>query len=137
MNLWSRRKRTPRSSKNFTKPIPRRSFLRARNLPTAADPPPQFAVVSTENANDIKFFSVKGFGTFARLSADGKFLDHAAVGDGLTKIMRQSVGGGQPKEIFTLPKERIFNFAWSADGKKLAVSRGHQYRDAILLTGFE
>lgn len=97
----------------------------------------QFAVLSTENANDIRFFNVKTFGQTARFSPDVKFLDYISFGENETKILRQNLDGGEPKEIFTLPKERIFNFAWSNDGKKLAVSRGQQYRDAVLLTNFE
>jgi Tol biopolymer transport system component/DNA-binding winged helix-turn-helix (wHTH) protein len=97
----------------------------------------QFAVVSTENANEIRFFNVKANGSLARFSPDGKFLDYVSYSPLQSKILRQSLDGGEPTEIFNLPKERIFNFAWSKDGMKLAVSRGHQYRDAVLLTGFE
>ena len=97
----------------------------------------QFAAVSTENANDIRFFNVKGNGATARFSPDGNFLDYLTYAAGGAKILRQNLDGGAPQEIFNLPKERIFNFAWSKDGVKLAVSRGGQFRDAVLLTGFE
>ncbi len=96
----------------------------------------QFAVVSTENAGDIRFFNVKAIGSTARLSADGKFFDYISFSDGGTKILRQSVDGGETGEILTLSKERIFNFAWSKDGTKLAISRGQRFRDAVLLTDF-
>lgn len=47
----------------------------------------------------------------------------------------QSLNGGQTKQILDFP-DRIFNFAWSADGKNLVVSRGKQSGDAILITNF-
>lgn len=97
----------------------------------------QIAVVSTENANDIRFYNVKTNGATGRFSPDGKFIDYLSQAAGSAKILRQSLDGGAPAEIYNLPKERIFNFAWSPDGAKLVVSRGQQFRDAVLLTNFE
>ncbi|MBS1794537.1 MAG: PD40 domain-containing protein [Acidobacteria bacterium] len=115
------------------------AFLNMRSDNDADDAAggPQFAVVATDNPADVKLVQAKGVGTLARLSADGRFLDFAAPTEGGMRILRQAVAGGEPAEVFAVQKERIFNFAWSADGGKLAVSRGHQYNDAILLTGFE
>ena len=99
----------------------------------------QFAVVSAENAADIRFFNVKTGASIARLSTDGKFFDYISFSEGCTKILRQSVDGAaaEAREILNLPQERIFNFAWSKDGTKLAVSRGRRLRDAVLLTDFD
>jgi Tol biopolymer transport system component/DNA-binding winged helix-turn-helix (wHTH) protein len=97
----------------------------------------QFAVVSTEKADDVRFFNVNANGSTARFSPDGKFLDYVSYSASESKILRQNLEGGAPAEIFNLKRERIFNFAWSKDGEKLAVARGHSLRDAVLLTGFE
>jgi len=51
--------------------------------------------------------------------------------------LRQSVDGGELQTIFALPKEKIFNFAWSKSGTRLAISRGQSYKDAVLLTNFD
>lgn len=50
-----------------------------------------------------------------------------------SSIWRQSLAGGEPTKIIDFP-DRIFNFAWSQDGKNLVVSRGEQRGDAILVT---
>lgn len=50
-----------------------------------------------------------------------------------SSIWRQPLAGGEPTRIVEFP-DRIFNFAWSADGKNLVVSRGEQRGDAILIT---
>ncbi len=39
--------------------------------------------------------------------------------------------------IYTTAEGEIFNFAWSKDGKKIVISRGQQFRDAVLLTEFD
>ncbi len=48
-------------------------------------------------------------------------------------LLMQPLGGGEPQKIIDFP-DRIFNFAWSEDGKNLVVSRGKQLGDAILIT---
>ena len=45
----------------------------------------------------------------------------------------QPISGGEPQKILDFPN-RIFNFAWSSDGKNLVVARGRQSGDALLLT---
>ena len=47
-----------------------------------------------------------------------------------------------PKEmkhevVFKIPKDKIFHFAWSKEGKHLALALGQQINDAVLLTNFE
>ena len=70
----------------------------------------QFGIVSTADPTEIKFFDIKNL-SVAQLTADGKAFDYVSNGEGKTMIMRQSIEGGEPQEIFTLPKARIFNFA--------------------------
>ncbi|MEP6900357.1 MAG: winged helix-turn-helix domain-containing protein [Actinomycetota bacterium] len=97
----------------------------------------QFGVASIQNPSEIKFFDVKMVNQVIQMTADGKAFDYISWDEGKTMIMRQSIEGGEPTEIFTLPKARIFNFAWSKSGKQLAISYGHQYKDAVMLTDFE
>jgi Tol biopolymer transport system component/DNA-binding winged helix-turn-helix (wHTH) protein len=49
-----------------------------------------------------------------------------------SRIVRQPLGGGEGQQIINFP-DRVFNFAWSRDGKMLAVSRGSLQGDAILI----
>lgn len=48
-------------------------------------------------------------------------------------LQMQPLDGSEPQKILDLP-DRIFNFAWSHNGKNLVVSRGRQQGDAILIT---
>ena len=42
----------------------------------------------------------------------------------------------EPKQLTEFKDQRIFNFAWSRDGKQLALSRGVVNSDVVLLSGF-
>ncbi|HVE57636.1 MAG TPA: winged helix-turn-helix domain-containing protein [Pyrinomonadaceae bacterium] len=48
----------------------------------------------------------------------------------------QSIEGGEPKRLEALPKEKLFTFAWSKDGKQFAFVRGQEIRDVILISHF-
>lgn len=48
-------------------------------------------------------------------------------------VYEQSIFGENPQKLLELP-DRIFNFAFSKDGKNLVVSRGNLQGDAILIT---
>jgi len=70
-----------------------------------------------------------------RFTPDGKTVAYAALDDnGVANIWSQSLEGGAPKQITSFKSDIIFDFAWSPDGKQLAVSRGRTSRDVVLLT---
>lgn len=97
----------------------------------------EILVFSTENKEDIKFYPVKFNPPTLHFSPDNKAIEYITDFEQGTQIMRLALGESEPKPILQMPKDYIFNFAWSKDGKKLALSRGQQYRDAVLLTEFD
>jgi DNA-binding winged helix-turn-helix (wHTH) protein/Tol biopolymer transport system component len=97
----------------------------------------RIGILSTENPADIKIIEAALTMVMLRLTADGKAIEYVSGTREGTQIMRQNVDGGEPQTIFALPKEKIFNFAWSKSGTRIAFSRGQSYKDAILLTEFE
>ena len=44
---------------------------------------------------------------------------------------------GAPEKLNNLPKEKLYNFAWSHDGSQFAYVRGQQTSDVVLLTSFK
>jgi DNA-binding winged helix-turn-helix (wHTH) protein/Tol biopolymer transport system component len=90
------------------------------------------AVISVENPNEVKFYKIQRYKNSVKFSPDGTGLDYAFG----NKIVRQNFQTDEVKELIFFPQEQIFNFAWSKDGSKLAVSRGKVSQDAVLLTGF-
>ncbi|MEP6945564.1 MAG: winged helix-turn-helix domain-containing protein [Acidobacteriota bacterium] len=47
---------------------------------------------------------------------------------------QQNAFAGPPEKIANLPKEKLYNFAWSRDGSQFAYVRGQQIRDVVLFT---
>ena len=56
---------------------------------------------------------------------------------GVSNIWTQPLDGGEPKQLTDFKDQRIFNFAWSRDGKQLALSRGVVNSDVVLISGFK
>lgn len=96
----------------------------------------EIAVISTEDKS-VKFIMVNGNRNPLRFSPDNKAVEYLVSHENGVQIMRHGFDDKEPKPILQMPKDHIFNFAWSRDGKKLALSRGQQYRDAVLLSEFD
>lgn len=70
-----------------------------------------------------------------RFTPDGQALAYAVTdGRGVGNVWAQTLTGGAPTQITDFKSDQIFDFAWSRDGKQLAVSRGKTDRDVVLLT---
>jgi Tol biopolymer transport system component len=72
-----------------------------------------------------------------RWAAGGTAVDYLDIRNGVSNIWRQSIEGGPPRPITEFHSGLIFNFAWSPDGKTLAVARGSRTRDVLLIRNFE
>lgn len=64
---------------------------------------------------------------------DGKNLSFVNNEEGFANVWLLPLGGGKPKRITNFNDNSMYSFAWSKDGKKLAVTRGTATVDAILL----
>jgi eukaryotic-like serine/threonine-protein kinase len=66
-------------------------------------------------------------------SPDGKALEYAVRENGVDNIWRQPLDGSAGKWETEFKSEHIAQFRWSADGKQLAMVRGHTDSDVVLL----
>lgn len=66
-------------------------------------------------------------------SPDGKELTILTSRNGTPNVWKQPVDGSAPTPITDFRSGRIFNFAWSADGKSLLMARGSTVNDLILI----
>jgi Tol biopolymer transport system component/DNA-binding winged helix-turn-helix (wHTH) protein len=96
----------------------------------------EMAIVSVESLNDIKHFRIDDVPTIRRFSPDSRSIEYISAPSKTTQIVRQRFDGSPPVTIFTAKNGKVFNFAWSKDGRQLALSIGRQNRDAVLLSGF-
>jgi hypothetical protein len=59
-----------------------------------------------------------------------------SAGDLAENLWNQPIGGGPPRRMTNFDTGEIFNFAWSRDGKRLAVVRGSRSQDVVLISNF-
>jgi serine/threonine protein kinase len=70
----------------------------------------------------------------AQWSPDGRSVQYVDTRDGVSNIWNLSLTGGPATPLTHFKSDRIFAFAWSRDGKRLALSRGAVASDAVLIT---
>ena len=73
-------------------------------------------------------------GNRIRWTPDGKALIYTANLGGPTAIIKQSLGGGRPKEIARFDERELSDFGYSIDGQFLAVTRGAWQHDIVLIS---
>lgn len=96
----------------------------------------RLGVASVTDPAYLRFFDVKLLYAALQLSFDNAGLDYVSFDGNTSLLLRQPLAGGPPKELLRIPGRRLYNFAWSKQGKHLALSHGVQQRDAVLLSGF-
>jgi eukaryotic-like serine/threonine-protein kinase len=98
-------------------------------------------------ANPIRFSTVPIKGgaathTFERMvggedavlwTPDGKSIDYLVTRNGISDLWRQPLSGGPTKQLTHFTSGLANTFAWSNDGKTLAIARGTRTSDIILL----
>ncbi len=67
---------------------------------------------------------------------DGHAITYRDERNGVSNIWSQPLNGGPPKQLTHFTSDRIFSFAWSRDGRQLAVSRGTRSSDVVLIRDF-
>ena len=55
---------------------------------------------------------------------------------GAGNLWVQPIAGGPPRPLTQFTTEGIHSFAWSRDGKQLAIARGNESAEAVLITNF-
>jgi Tol biopolymer transport system component len=76
-----------------------------------------------------------GFGS-PRWAPGGDAVDYVLTRNGVSNILRQSLTGGAPKQITNFESGQIFDFEWSHDGRQLALTRGTENSDVIMISNF-
>jgi serine/threonine protein kinase len=73
------------------------------------------------------------YGQTISWTSDGKSLTYIDTKDGVSNIWSQPIAGGPPKQLTHFNSDLIFYYAWSRDGKKLALARGRKTSDVVLI----
>jgi Tol biopolymer transport system component len=85
---------------------------------------------------DTRISGGSGSGNFAGTLAfmpDGKTIAYVVRDKGVDNVWAQPLDGGAGKQITNFTADHIMKFAWSPDGKTLAVTQVHTVADVVLL----
>ncbi|MEZ5428140.1 MAG: winged helix-turn-helix domain-containing protein [Pyrinomonadaceae bacterium] len=88
------------------------------------------------DGREVKVFEINANRALIRWTNGGKTFDCAENTRGGGKIWRQDFANpnAPPELVFQLPDERIINFDWSPDGRDLAIARGDNLSDAVMIS---
>jgi Tol biopolymer transport system component len=106
-------------------------------LPATMSSPSVLIVVPFGGGSPVYRFDLPAGRGRMRWAPDGKALDYILTRGGASNIWRQALAGGPPKQITNFQSDLIFDFAWSRDGKQLALARGSTSSDVILISSFQ
>jgi Tol biopolymer transport system component len=97
----------------------------------------KIAIIPIGGGQPAKLFNIPGsFGRSLQWSTDGRSLTYVDTQAGVSNLWSQNLAGGEPRRLTDFKEQRIFGFAWSRDGKQLAISRGVVNNDVVLIKDF-
>ncbi len=73
---------------------------------------------------------------FYRWTPDGRAIAYINSEGGVSNIFAQPLDGGKPAQLTDFKADQILSFAYSRDGKQLALSRGRVSNDVVLINNF-
>lgn len=98
----------------------------------------QIAVIPLAGETPPKVFDAPSPSIFRALrwTPDGRGIAYPVTAGNVTNIWSQSLDGAPPRQLTDFKDQLIFDFAWSRDGKQLALSRGVVNSDVVLISNF-
>ncbi len=102
----------------------------------SASNPFQLKVIPSDGGADLYKFDWPASANAPRWAPAGDAVEYALTRNGVSNIWRQKLGGGAPKQITNFESGLIFNFDWSHDGRQLALTRGSELSDVVLISNF-
>jgi len=98
--------------------------------------PYKLVLISIDGGSPVKTFDVPLLASDLRWTPDGRALMYLGRGAfaGVASIWRQSLDGTAPGPVVEFKPDSVYAFAYSRDGRQMALSRGSLTRDAVLIT---
>ena len=98
--------------------------------------PEQIAIIPATGGTPAHLFPLPEDTPQFRWSPDGSGVQFILTHNGAGNIWEQPLTGAGRRQITDFPSGRIFDFAWSRDGKQLFLAKGEINRDVILISNF-
>jgi serine/threonine protein kinase/Tol biopolymer transport system component len=100
--------------------------------------PARLAILPTQGGQPVKTFPLAAqAGTNLSWTSDGSAIVFVVTSVGVSNLWAQRVDGSPPKQLTNFTADRIFWFDFSRDGKQIALSRGTQTSDVVLISNFK
>jgi Tol biopolymer transport system component/DNA-binding winged helix-turn-helix (wHTH) protein len=98
--------------------------------------PNELNVITFDGGTLLHQFSWPTSAWRPRWAPAGEAIDYVLTQNGVSNIWQQRLTGGPPTQVTHFDSGEIFDFDWSRDGKQLALTRGSQSSDVILISDF-
>jgi eukaryotic-like serine/threonine-protein kinase len=95
--------------------------------------PVRIALVPLEGGRPLKTLDYGVPPAILRWTPDGRAIAYVDPRDDVSNIIARSIDSGVSKQLTDFKADRIFWFGWSRDGSQLALSRGTQGSDVVLI----
>jgi Tol biopolymer transport system component len=105
-------------------------------FPSAISKPNQMKVIPFGGGTPIYQFDWPAAAGGPHWAPDGKAVEYVLTREGVSNIWQQKLTGGPPRQITNFKSGLIFAFDWSRDGKQLALARGSESSNVILISNF-
>ncbi len=99
--------------------------------------PSVLAAVPAEGGEPVYRFDAPAAMTNLKWSPDGKAFQYVLTREGVGNLCEQPLAGGPAKQLTHFKTDLIQDFAWSPDGKQLALSRGNFNSNVVLISNFQ
>lgn len=99
----------------------------------------RLAVAPLEGGTPLRTFDLPrplAFARFLRWTPDGSAVAYIEEREGVSNIVAQPIDGGPKRHLTDFKEGQFFSFAFSPDGRQLALSRGAISRDVVLVKDF-
>jgi len=95
----------------------------------------RIAIVPFEGGAPAKIFDIPSASSLRpiRWSPDGSAITYISTRDEDSIIWSQPLDGSAPRKLIDFKADQIFDFAWSRDGRWLALARGAISTDVVLI----
>ena len=94
----------------------------------------KLAIFSIDGGEPLKTFAVpSAFYQRIHWAPDSSAFTYLDQVNGTQNIWRQPLNGSPPVRLTDFDEDKIWAYDWTADGRKLIVSRGGRRRDVVMI----
>ena len=101
-----------------------------------ANSPSVLAAIPAQGGAPIYHFDAPAGMFGLAWSPDNKSLEYTLTRNSVANLWEQPLKGGPPRQLTHFTSSQILDFAWSRDGKQLALTRGKLNSNVVLISNF-